>query len=266
MWKIFSLLLLCPILAQSALVQARCRFYEHQVFGYTCETANLQFMAGDELQISGIHMPERDNGNVWTVEVVNSTIEVLPQQFLISFPILRRLNANNVGISTLNRIRNCQSLQFLSLSHNKLDVIRGDTFADCSNLLSINLQNNLITNVERWALRGLTILQTFILNNNQLATLNGDLFTETPNILDIGLSNNLLSTLIARTFTPTPFVETIRLANNNLSIISVNIFQNLTQLSVLLLNGNRFDNFAANFFRHLPNLRHLNIDNNVVSF
>jgi Leucine-rich repeat (LRR) protein len=265
MWKVFSLLLLLPVFGQSALVTARCRYYDHQILGYTCEVADLQFMAGDELQIAGIHMPGRDNGNVLTVEIVNSTVEVVPQQFFIQFSILRRFNAQNVGMSVLNRIRNCQTLQSLSLSHNKLDIIRGDTFADCTNLLSINLQNNLISNVERWALRGLSILETFNLNNNQMAALNADLFTPTPNILDIGLSNNLLSTLILRTFTPTPFLETLRLSNNNLTLLNGVMFQNLTQLQVFLLNGNNFDNFQAGFFRNLTNLRHLNIDNNAVS-
>lgn len=266
MWKILSVILVLPFLAQSELVVGRCNYYEHPLFGYTCEMSNLQFMAGDELQVTGNHMPGKHDGNVVTVEVKNSTIEVIPLQFFISFPIMSRFYAQNVGISTLNRLRNCESLQHLFLSQNKLEIIRTDTFADCMNLLTIQLQSNLINNVERWALRDLTKLEVFLLNNNRLELLNADLFTPTPNILDIGISNNRLSTVNSRTFTPTPFLETLRLSHNNISILNVNTLQNLTQLQVVLLNGNNFDNFQANFFRHLPNLRQLNIDDNLVGF
>jgi Leucine-rich repeat (LRR) protein len=265
MWKIVNLVLLLPFLAQSELVVARCNYYEHPLFGYTCEVANLQFKAGDELQVTGTHMLGKNNENVATVEIANSTIEVVPLQYFISFPILTRFYAQNVGISTLNRLRNCASLQHLFLSQNKLDIIRGDTFADCANLQSIHLQNNMISNIERWAFRDATKLEVLLLNNNQLEVINADLFTPTPNLLDLGLSNNRLETLNSRLFTPTLFLETLRLSNNNITILNVNIFQNLTQLSTLLLNGNNFDNFQANFFRNLPSLRLLNVDDNMVS-
>jgi hypothetical protein len=264
MWKVFSLLFLLPILSHGALVTGRCRYYDHQLLGYTCEVANLLFTVGDELQITGVHMPGRDNGNVLTVEIVNSTVEVIPQQFFINFSILRRFNAQNVGISTLNRLRNCQSLQFLSLSHNKLNIIRADTFTDCTNLLNINLQNNLIRDVERWALRNLSVLEVLNLNSNQMQSVNPDVFTPTTNLIDLSLSNNFISNLVVRTFTPISFLETLRLSNNNLTIVNGLIFQNMTQLSVLLLNGNNFDNFQANFFRNLTNLRHLNVADNKV--
>ena len=113
MWKVLSLLFLLPIMGQSALVTARCRYFDHQAFGYTCEASNLQFMMGDELQITGVHMPGRNNGNILTVEIVNSTVEVAPLQFFISFPNLNRFNAQNVGMSNLNPIRNCENLQSL---------------------------------------------------------------------------------------------------------------------------------------------------------
>lgn len=266
MWKILSLILLFPFVAQSELVVARCNFYEHPIFGYTCEVANLQFMAGDALQVTGNHLLGKGNDNVVTVEIVNSTVEVIPLQYFISFPILNRFYAQNVGISTLNRLRNCLSLEFLFLSHNMLDTIRADTFADCANLRSIQLQNNLINNVERWAFRDATKLEVVNLNNNQLEVVNPDLFTPTPNLLDLGLSNNQLTTLNTRFFTPVVFLETLRLSNNDITFLNVNHFQNLTQLSTVLLNGNNFDNFQANFFRHLPNLRQLNVNDNKVGF
>lgn len=281
--------LLCAILLLPFAVQAaRCNYYDHPIFGYGCEVADLEFMAGDELVITGNHIPGKSNANVLFVEILNSTVEVVPQQYFISFPILNRFYAQSVSLSTLNRMRNCETLRFLFLSGNNLEVISADTFADCANLEVLHLQNNNINNIERWAFRNLDSLEVLLLTNNQLETVNADLFTPVPNLIDLGLSNNMyacdthwtffyskfsfysfciyrLATLNSRTFTPIPYLETLRLANNYFSILNVNILTNLTQLNTLLLNGNQFDNFQANFFRHLPNLKNLNINDNSVS-
>lgn len=264
--KVLWAILLLPFVAsQGDIRDASCFFYEHPNFGYTCEVVDLNFSAGEELRITGMHLAGKSNANVGFVEIVNSTLEVVPQQFLIQFPILNRFYAQGASMSTLNRLHNCENLQHLFLSSNFLDTISADTFADCTNLRVLHLQNNVISTIERWAFRDLVNLQVLLLTNNELEVINADLFTPVPNLIDLGLSNNYLTTLNVRTFTPTPFLETLRLANNQFSILNVNIFQNLLQLSTLLLNGNQFDNFQANFFRPLVNLQHLNIDNNVVS-
>lgn len=243
----------------------QCRFYDHVKFGYGCEVTEMEFLAGDELTITGVHLTGRGNGNVAFVEILNSYVEVIPQQFFINFPILSRFYAQNVSISTLNPLRNCEQLNHLFLSSNNLVSLAANLFADCANLQTLHLQNNLIETVERFAFRNLNRLEVLQLANNQIEIVNADLFTETPELIDLGLSNNRISTLNSRTLTPIPHLEVLRLANNNISILNVNILQDLTKLNTLLLNGNEFDNFQANFFRHLPNLRQLNINDNKVS-
>ena len=265
MLKIFCVIFLIPFVVQAEVRVAQCNYYVHPIFGYGCEVADLEFLSGDQLQITGSHLAGRNNGHVEFVEIVNSTVEVIPQQYFTTFSILNRFNAQSVSLSILNRIGNCLNLRFLFLSGNYLETINADTFADCENLEVLHLQNNLINNIDRWAFRNLDHLEILILSNNQLESINADLFTTVPNLLDLGLSDNLLSTLNSRTFTPTPLIETLRLANNYFSVLNVNLFQNMTSLSTLLLNGNEFDNFQLNFFRHLPNLRHLNINDNSVS-
>lgn len=265
MLKLFCVILLLPFVVHGQISEARCNYYEHPLFGYGCEVASLEFFAGDLLQITGNHNSGKNNENVAFVEILNSTVEVIPQQFFLSFPNLNRFYAQSVSLSTLNRLLNCQSLKLLFLSGNNLEMISSDTFADCGNLEVLHLQNNHINNVERWAFRNLDKLQVLLLSSNQLEVINADLFTTIPNLLDLGLSNNMIATLNSRTFTPIPFLETLRLANNYLSVLNVNILANMNQLNTLLLNGNQFDNFQANFFRHLPNLKHLNINDNSVS-
>lgn len=267
MLKLFCAILLFPFVVQAELQlqTSQCRFYDHAVFGYGCEVVDLDFSSGDDLQITGVHLTGRGNGNVLFVEIINSTIEVIPFQFFISFPILSRFYAQDVSLAVLNPVRNCGQLNHLFLSSNNLESINPDTFADCVNLQTLHLQNNVIADVDRWAFRNLDRLEVLQLNGNQIEALNADLFVSTPNLLDLGLSNNQLSSINPRTFTPIPYLETLRLANNHFAILNVNTLANLTQLDTLLLNGNEFDNFQANFFRHLPNLRHLNINDNKVS-
>lgn len=264
MLKIFCAILLLPFVVQAELRVAECNFYVHPVFGYGCEVADLEFLAGDELQITGNHIGTFNNGHVEFVEIVNSTVEVVPYQFFSQF-LLYRFYAQSASLSNLTPLRNCGNLRHLFLSGNYLETINGDTFADCDHLEVLHLQNNLINNIDRWAFRNLERLEILLLNNNQLESIHADLFTTVPNLLDLGLSDNSLSTLNARTFTPTPLLDTLRLANNYFSVLNVNLLENLTQLTTLLLNGNQFDNFQLGFFRHLPNLRHLNINDNSVS-
>lgn len=267
MLKLLSAFLLLPfVMSQSQIRNANCLFYEHPNFGYGCEVTNLEFSDGDELVVMGNHLSGRSDANVLFVEILNSTVDVVPQRFLITFPTLERFHAQGVSIATLNRLRNCENLKHLLLSWNRISTISADTFADCINLEVLQLQSNVITNVDRWAFRDLDKLEVLLLSNNLLETINPDLFTPLPNLIDLGLSDNSLSTLNSRTFTPVPFLETLRLANNYFSVLNVNLLSNLTQLETLLLNGNQFDNFQANFFRHLPNLRLLNINDNSVSF
>lgn len=270
MMKVFCAILILAFViqsnAQATLRVAPCSYYVHPVFGYGCEVADLEFLSGDTLQITGSHQQGRNNAQVLFVEILNSTVEVIPQQYFAQFTNLERFYSQSVSISILNRLVSCENLKFLYLSGNYLETISDDTFVDCGKLEVLHLQGNLINSIARWAFRNLDQLQVLLLNNNQLETINPDLFTTTPNLSDLGLSDNSLSTLNSRTFTPTPLLETLRLANNYFSVLNVNLLQNLTRLSTLLLNGNQFDNFQANFFRHLPSLTHLNINDNSVAF
>lgn len=264
--KLICAILVIPYLSADAVARvANCRFSEHQVFGYSCQIADLEFNTGDTLQISGMHLAGRNDMSVTFLEIVNSSVSIVPQHIFVQFGNLQRFHAQNVGLSDLVPLRNCQNLQTIFLSQNQLTLIRNDVFGDCRNLMTIHLQNNQIATIERWAFRGLSSIETIQLNNNQLAVINADLFTENPLLKDIGLSNNHLTTINSRQFTPTPYLETLRLANNEIVILNVNVLQNLTRLETLLLNGNQFDNFQANFFRHLPNLKMLNINDNQVS-
>ena len=264
MLKFIFLVALLPFLVQAEVRVARCNFYIHPVFGYSCEVTDLDFVAGDELQITGTHIIGQNNENVSFVEIANSTVEVIPQQYFINFVNLKRFQAADVSIARLERLSNCESLETLVLSYNNLQTIVNDIFANCGNLLNLQLEGNVLTAVTRFALRGLGKLQVLNLNNNELDAINSDLFTETPNLLDIGISNNRLTLLNVRTFTPTPLLETLRLSNNRFTALNVNLLENLTHLHILLFNGNQFDNFQAGFFRHLPNLRQLNINDNLV--
>ena len=265
MLKFIFLAVLLPFLAQAEVRVARCSFYIHPMFGYGCAVGDLDFVAGDELQITGTHIVGRNNENVLFVEIANSTIEVIPQQYFINFRNINRFQATEVSLSTLNRLGNCENLETLVLSSNNLQTIANDIFADCSNLLNLQLQSNVIASLSRFALRGLSKLRILNLNNNDIDVINADLFTETPELLDLGISNNNLETLNSRTLTPITNLEILRMANNRFTILNVNILETLTQLQTLLLNGNQFDNFQANFFRHLPNLRQLNLNDNLVS-
>lgn len=270
MWKQLGLVLCClavlPFVVQAQLLRtAQCNYYNHTVFGYTCEVADLVFNDGDQLQITGTHMPGMSHESVILVDIANSTLGIIPLQFFVAFPGMSRFYAQGASLETLNRLQNCQSLEHLFLSQNNLRTISADTFVDCTNLKVLQLMNNHISTIDRWAFRDMDNLEVLLLTNNDIEVINADLFTPTPNLLDLGLGNNYITTLNVRTFTPTPLLEVLRLGNNQIAAFNVNIFINLNNLHTLLLNGNNFDQFQANLFRVLPSLKTLNLNDNVVS-
>ena len=80
-----------------------------------------------------------------------------------------------------NLLKGCSKLQFLSLSHNKLQTLERFQFSELTSLEILNLSHNRISLVHEDTFHGLG-LKTLLLNNNNLKTLSVTPFLHLPNI------------------------------------------------------------------------------------
>ncbi|XP_061914747.1 adhesion G protein-coupled receptor A2 isoform X2 [Entelurus aequoreus] len=89
----------------------------------------------------------------------------------------------------------------LTLSNNKISMLRNGSFYGLAALEKLDLRNNLISTVEPWAFRGLLALRRLDLSNNRIGCLSPEMFLDLGSLLKLNLSGNIFSTLTVGLFT-----------------------------------------------------------------
>lgn len=157
-----------------------------------------------------------------------------------------------------------RNLKYLYLQDNKIrdDTIEGTAFGNCSNLIYINLADNLLQYIPD-ALRNRTVLpaiETLILSSNRLTFLETGTFSNLSTIITIDLSSNLILTIENKTF-PSQ-IQTINLNYNRFRFLHESPFSFLYEMRALYLRSNKIDNIPLNAFSNTTSLETLNLQNN----
>ena len=115
---------------------------------------------------------------------------------------IRRLDDHGVGtiekgIESLrvNDFAGLTNLDTLNLGVNELTELPTGVFAGLTNLVTLHLSDNRLTEVHAGEFAGLTKLTNFSVADNQLTEIPGDLFAGQPYLDSIRIRNNRLSTL-----------------------------------------------------------------------
>ena len=115
---------------------------------------------------------------------------------------IRRLDDHGVGtiekgIESLrvNDFAGLTNLDTLNLGVNELTELPTGVFAGLTNLVTLHLSDNRLTEVHAGEFAGLTKLTNFSVADNQLTEIPGDLFAGQPYMASIRIRNNRLSTL-----------------------------------------------------------------------
>lgn len=127
----------------------------------------------------------------------NKQLTMCENQGLISIPNLLSsatqvldLNDNNFQMlpSRAFQERGLVNLQKLFLARCKLGTIADDAFYQLTNLVELDLSENLLTHVPMKALVNSTNLRRLLLNNNHIATINAESFATLNNLKFLNLS------------------------------------------------------------------------------
>lgn len=127
--------------------------------------------------------------NKQTTVCENQNLISIPNQISSTTQVLD-LNANNFQIlpSRAFQERGLVNLQKLFLSRCKLGAISDDAFYQLTNLVELDLSENLLTHVPMKALVNSTNLRRLLLNNNHIATINAESFATLNNLKFLNLS------------------------------------------------------------------------------
>lgn len=195
-------------------------------------TLNLNLQGGTIL-----HLPVLFNKlnacQVLNLEIIDTNTEVLDQKFFS-------------GLAT--------NLKSLASYQNDGLTIEADAFTDCNNLEDLNLSYNKITHIPSGAFAGLHNLFKLDLRSNKLETVNAKWFRSLKSLAILKLSNNEIKILPRRVFDKLSGVKIINLQGNQIEGISKYNFQLNTQIEWIELSWNNIRGIQVGSFDSLKHL------------
>ncbi len=191
------------------------------------------------------HIPVQMLESLTGVELVDlrsNSLDDLPDRPLV-LPVLRRFY----------------------LSNNKLITVDEKKFEKASNLVTLLLDNNRLTELKHGAFDGLKVLDHLTLSSNQLNTIASGSFHDLGNLDYLSLHNNKLNHLESGTFEGLTSLHTLRLDINQLKTLPADIFVPLGSLSRLDMDRNKIENLNSGSMRNLTGLLTLYLFSNMLS-
>lgn len=181
------------------------------------------------------------------------------------------LDFENVDLSVLNLkclpddlFKNFSNLTTIVLSQNKLTEINKCLFKDLFSLKAIDLSYNKLNRIPQDAFANLSSLIRLNLSFNDLEDLDSNLFKDLINLKELALVRNQLKKLDENVFTEVKSLERINLSYNKLEYISSKCFTNSNKLVKIDLSFNRInlDKMDKRMFERLDCLEWINLSNN----
>lgn len=138
--------------------------------------------------------------------------------------------------------------QILNFTGNNLQYLMSERFykMDLINLQKIYLSRNQLTRIHDKAFRGLSNLVDLDLSENMLTTIPSETFQDYTSLMRLILSGNPIREVKANAFKHLSFLTTLELSNCQLSRIEDEAFIGLDNLEWLKLDGNRIQVLRGN--------------------
>lgn len=133
-------------------------------------------------------------------------------------------------------------------------------FTRNSDLMSLKLDGNRISQVSNRTFYGLANAQVISLRGNEITSLPGHLFKFAPKVQKIDLARNSISSIHAQAFQGlSSEMKILHLENNFLSQVPIEALRPLVALAELHLAGNPLKIIASNAFVHFHSLTRLDL-------
>lgn len=195
--------------------------YENNNNTYTCNILILiQNESYNFTQISGTHLSENGDDNVLAITTASGS------------------SAVTIPSIICDKFQNVETLSYISMGLRK---INNDSFAGCSNVMSIDLSNNNIIEIPNGIFNSTKNLQKLILDSNQIQNLKPEWFRNLKSLEKLSLTSNMIEELPSRVFSDLTNLEEIFLDSNKLQVIHSESFWMLLKLQVMIFVDNQID-------------------------
>lgn len=223
MKTIYKLSLILCYLGLTFSTELKCIFDFDENLNYNCYVKELELDVNERiLEISGEHIQERNNNDVFMVHISSQHVKRIPNEVFLEFPYLQ-----NFEFYCLMAGENCMNNSLFER-----------VFFGANNLKTIIIVGSTITELPANVFRGAEgIDQLYVVNCN---------VNEVANTSFQGLHN----------------LEVLDLSSNSISSFSWGTFDDLTSLMVLRLAGNVLENVNTNIFERNLKLKELGLQNN----
>ncbi|XP_037295021.1 chaoptin-like [Manduca sexta] len=165
--------------------------------------------------------------------------------------------------TSLSLLQYTTRLQKLILSSNNIEKITGKPFYFLSNLESLDLSNNQLTNVDELFQFELHPNKLFKLSlaYNRIEELPGDVFEELTSLIELDLSYNKITNINEEPFSNLTSLETLRLNNNLIKNLNGAV-NNLHILKNLYLRDNQIQNIDVQSLKIITHLETFDVSRN----
>ncbi|EDS44653.1 kek1 [Culex quinquefasciatus] len=138
--------------------------------------------------------------------------------------------------------------QVLNFSGNGLTILQSERFKkmDLINLQKIYMARNQLIKIHDRAFRGLTNLVELDLSENMLPVVPTETFADYPALMRLTLSGNPIRTLRTNAFKHLSFLTTLELSNCQIEMVEDEAFIGMDNLEWLRLDGNRITTIQGN--------------------
>lgn len=195
---------------------------------------------------------------------INAGLEVVPIQLN---PDVKYINL------TTNKIQNVHftlafytKLEILDLSRNKLDSLGSKNFESQEILQTLNLSNNLLTNLSKDAFKGLKNIFVLDLSYNKIEMIYSNALLDLERLIKLDMTSNNIVSFEDGIFRNMKSLEILILRNNQMLDVPYENLDYTTSLKTLDLSGNLIEYVRNNSFENQKELSLLNFQGNVISY
>ncbi|XP_035376789.1 immunoglobulin superfamily containing leucine-rich repeat protein 2 [Electrophorus electricus] len=127
------------------------------------------------------------------------------------------LSANRIQVLKSKNFVNVPQVTSLWLAHNSIVTIERNTLTPMSQLRNLDLSYNKIIHFPWEDIANLTALQLLKMNNNEMVSLPKDVFTNLKDLRSLRINNNKFTTIVEGTFDALTSVSHLQIYNNPFS-------------------------------------------------
>ncbi|XP_053949567.1 uncharacterized protein LOC128857815 [Anastrepha ludens] len=155
-------------------------------------------------------------------------------------------------------------MQVVDFSNNIIPELRREEFADANlqNLHKIFLRNCTIQELNRDALKGLTILIELDMSHNFIRELHVGTFSGVEKLRNLVMNHNEIEVLENYLFVDLPFLSRVEFKNNRLKQVEMHVFGQQPMLAAIYLEANSLSVLRKETFTRIPKLAHLSLAQN----